>query len=243
MTSDDTAPNWVWAWRGIAHLASVHSLVLMGAQVGFAALCRDFGVTLGEAVVLTLFVWALPSQVTYIGLAAAGVSFIPIALAVSLSALRFLPMAMTLTPMVRAPGTSKLALYGVVSFVTITSWVFAVAHVPSVPRERRVAFFGAFSLGLAVVNAVIVVIAYVAVATVPPVISMLLTFLIPVYFLLALTAAVKEVTDGLALMAGMLGLPLAAMFAGELDVLVAGVLGGTLAYVAGRVWRQRKGRT
>lgn len=213
-------------------------VVLMAAQVGFAALAREAGFSLVETLVLTLGVWALPSQVVFVGLVGAGASMPAVALAVALSAIRFMPMVMAWTPVVRTPATSRWLLLVMSWFVAITAWVFAMARLPDMDREARMPFFAGFAITLTIANAAIVAVAYRAIGAMPDLVAAGLVFLTPIYFMMALYSAARGPADILALASGLVLGPVFSVLTPSADLLLAGLLGGTFAYVVGRRTRR-----
>jgi len=228
------AKRLTWLGRGALHALALPVVVLMAAQVGFAALAREAGFSLIETLLLTVGVWALPSQVVFVGLVGSGASMAAVALAVALSAVRFMPMVMSWTPVVKTPTTPRWLLLLMSWFVAITAWVFAMAHLPAMDREARMPFFAGFAVTLTLANAAIVAVAYRAIGAMPDLIAAALVFLTPIYFLIALWSAARARTDYLALAAGLVLGPAFAVLTPAADLLLAGVVGGTLAYVVGR---------
>ena len=226
-----------WFLRGLAKVGSIPALVLMTAQIGFAALAREAGFTLWQTVCMTGLVWALPGQVVFVGSVASGASMATVVLAVSLSAVRFMPMVMAWTPVVRAPGTPRTLLYFLSWFVAVTAWVFAMTRLPHLPREARAPFFAGFGMGLTVINMGVVAASYVMIADLAPWLAAALMMLTPVYFLLALWSAGRAFSERLAMVVGLVLGPLFHFVTPRFDLLLAGFLGGTLAYFAGRAQR------
>jgi predicted branched-subunit amino acid permease len=229
----------VWYLRGARHLISIPALVLLASVAGFSALARDAGLSLGETVLITLGVWALPSQIVYIGMVGSGASLAAVMLAVSLSGARFLPMVMAWTPVVRGPGTPRALVLALSWFVAVTSWVFAMARLPGLPQAARLPFFAGFATGLAASSVLVIAVAHTLLGDVPGVVAAGLVFLTPVYFLLAMWGAARIAADRIALGAGLVLGPLFAVLVPEADILIAGVLGGTLAYGVHRARRRR----
>src|SRR5688500_9924202 len=92
----------IWMLRGRRGVVSVAAAILLTSVAGFGALCRESGLTLGEAVFMTAALWALPSQVVLVGAIASGASLPAAAIGVALSAIRFVPMIASWVPMVRS---------------------------------------------------------------------------------------------------------------------------------------------
>ena len=74
---------------------SVFVLVLLGNYVGIGALAYEFGFSLSWMLLSTLLVWAAPAQVILISTLNTA-TLIEVALAVTLSSVRFLPMVVAL---------------------------------------------------------------------------------------------------------------------------------------------------
>lgn len=240
MTDDRLPPADVARWflRGARNMISVPALVLLAAMVGFTALARDAGYSLAEAVFLTVTVWALPSQVVYIGMVGSGAALPAVVLAVALSGMRFLPMVVAWTPVVRGPRTSRATLVVLSAFVAVTAWVFAMSRLPDVPRPARVPFFAGFGLSLVAATAVVMTLAYELIGDLPGFPAAALVLLTPVYFLLALWGAARVAADRAALLAGLVLGPLFTVAVPEADILLAGLVGGTLAWAGQRTLRR-----
>src|SRR5437764_6283809 len=71
---------------------SVFVYVLIGTYVGIGALAHEFGFSFSWLLLSTTLVWAAPAQVILITAVGTGASLVEVAIAVSLSAVRFLPM-------------------------------------------------------------------------------------------------------------------------------------------------------
>ncbi|WP_108659758.1 AzlC family ABC transporter permease [Acuticoccus kandeliae] len=235
-SSDESSVHWqTWFWRGAGHLFSLPALVLVGAQIGFAALAREAGFSLVQSLILTLTVWALPSQVVFVGIVGAGASLPAVMLAVGLSAVRFMPMVMSWTPVVRTPQTPRWFLLFMSWFVAVTAWVFAMQHLPDLPRRGRMPFFAGFAICLTLMNTAVVGIGYTMLGAMPPVVAAMLVFLTPIYFLMALWGAARVKADRFALVAGLILGPVFSVLAPDIDLLASGLIGGTIAYGLGRL--------
>ncbi|PLX36838.1 MAG: AzlC family protein [Hyphomicrobiales bacterium] len=223
-----------WFLRGVLAAISAPAFILMAAFVGFAGLARESGYSLAETVVMTATIWALPSQVVLIGAMGAGASVLAAALAVSLSAVRLLPMIVAFVPVVRDENTPRWQLYGISHFVAITSWVFAMGKLPDVPRAVRMPYFSGFALSLTAVNTLVTAIAYVGIEHLPGLLAGALFFLMPLYFLISLWGAARNPMDKLAMAIGLVLGPIFFLIAPGFDLLWTGLVGGTIAYLIGR---------
>lgn len=243
MTEDmhDRAEAWRWFWRGVAQVATIPSLILMFAFVGFAGLCRDAGFTLAETVFMAGTIWALPANVVLVGAVLSKASIVTAALSVALSSIRLLPMAVAILPEMRTPRTRKLTLYLLSHFVAITAWVMALERFRVIPKTCRTAFFGGMGGTFLVVNLVLVAVTFEIADRLPPLLAAALIFITPLYFLFSLWGSARERESHLAMGIGLALTPVFHWLAPEMDILLTGITGGILAYGAG--WLARRGRT
>lgn len=223
-----------WFLAGMRGLFSLPAIILMISFVGFAAFALQSGVSRSEAMFMTATVWALPAKMILIGTMTSGANLLAIFLAVTLSSIRLMPMVASLVPEMRTSRTPTWLLLVLSHFVAITAWVFAMGSFKNVPREGRVAYFAGFGITLVVVNTLLVGICYGLVSSFPPVVAGLLFFLTPSYFIASIWATGRQSVVKVAFIVGAVSGPLLAVMMPGFDILVAGLGGGTLAYLFDR---------
>jgi predicted branched-subunit amino acid permease len=228
-------PAGKWILRGMRQVISAPALILVVAHLGFAGLAREAGVTWTQATFMVATIWALPANLILLGAVTAGLSLAATALAVALSSLRMMPMVIALLPDLRGPGTRRSTLLFLSHFVAVTAWVVALDRLPSVPRRHRTHFFGGFAITLTAVNTAAVAFAFNLMGQLPALATGALAFFTPVYFLTSLYGSAREFSGRLALLTGLLAIPLAHWLTPEFDILVAGVVGGVAAFLIGRL--------
>ena len=187
---------------------------------------------------MTATIWALPSMVVLIGAMTGGSSLAAAALAVGLSAVRLLPMTVAWVPVVRDRDTPRWQLFVLSHFVAVTAWVFAMAKLPDLPRSARIPFFAGFAATLSLANVAVTIAAYLMVERLPIPVAAALFLLTPIYFILSLWGASRQATDKAAMIAGLALGPVFFVLTPGLDLLWSGLVGGTLAYAAGRLARR-----
>ncbi|WP_416797908.1 AzlC family ABC transporter permease [Ciceribacter azotifigens] len=224
-----------WFRRGASGIFSLPALILMTSFVGFAAFALEAGISRGAAIFMTLMVWALPAKMILTGMLASGAHILAIIVAVSLSSIRMMPMVASLVPEIRTPRTPVWLLLFLSHFIAITAWVFTTQHIGTVPREHRTVYFAGFAITLTLTNTLLVGICYGLVETFPPMVAGVLFFLTPVYFVASIWATSRQPVLKLAFLIGVVGGPLLSMVVPGLDVLIAGLGGGTLAYLTDRL--------
>ncbi|MEM6615947.1 MAG: AzlC family ABC transporter permease [Pseudomonadota bacterium] len=229
-----------WIWQGVKGLLSGPAFILIVSFIGFGAYARDAGLTAFEAAFLTGTVWALPSQMVFIGSMAAGLSVTAAAIAVAFASVRFMPMTAALMPVLRGENTPRWVLLVLSHFVAITAWIISMQRLPSFSREARIPYFIGFACGLTFINIFVTIGGFYLAATVPVWVGAALFALAPIYFVFALWSAARTRVDALALVLGLVVGPIIISLDWEFDIVWAGLIGGTAAFAIGQVWKARE---
>jgi predicted branched-subunit amino acid permease len=219
---------------------SVFSLVLIGTYIGIGALSHDFGFSVVWMVASTLFVWAAPAQVILISTLGGGAAPIEAALAVTLSAVRLLPMVVALLPILKDERTRQWQLVLPAHLTAISMWVEALRLLPQVPRQHRVAWCNGIGIGFILVASSASVAGYYLASGLPLPLAAMLLFLTPMSFTISITRNSKLLVDRLAFVLGLVMGPLLTVAKVDLALMWTGLAGGTLAYAASRLWAARK---
>jgi predicted branched-subunit amino acid permease len=219
---------------------SVFAYVLFGTYIGIGALAYDFGFSLFWVCLSTILVWAGPAQVILISALGGGAALIEVAIAVGLSGVRLLPMVVSLLPMLKTEKTRQRDLILPAHFTAVSMWVESLRVAPQIEPKHRVAFCNGIGSGFGASALVATVIGYFLAARLPPLMSAALLLLTPLSFLISVVRNSRELVDRLALGFGLVIGPLLAYLNVDLDILWAGIGGGTLAYFGHRLresWR------
>jgi len=224
---------------GIRRAAGVPAIVLGASFVGFGALVQQTGLSIWHALFSTATGWAQPGQVALFELYGLGASIVVIAAAVTLTSVRLLPMAVTLMPLVRAPGTPRWLYYLAANWVAVTTWAFAMRDCPRMPVEQRLPYFMGFSCTLWGVSLVTTGLGFILAAAVPLPVTLGLVFINPIYFMLMTAADVRSRTRVLAAVLGAAGGPALYLLTPDWSLLLAGVGAGTLGFLLGGGFRRR----
>lgn len=235
----DGSPSRHWFLLGVRGIFTLPAAILMLSFVGFAAFTAEAGVPAGQVMFMTGMVWALPAKVILVGTMLSGAHVVTAFVAVSLSSVRLMPMVAALVPEIRTARTPTWLLLLLSHFVAITAWVFAMERVRDIPREGRVAFFAGFGITLTCANILLVGLVYGIVSEFPPILSGCLFFLTPVYFLTSIWISARHRVIYWALGIGLAAGALFHWIAPEFDILLAGIVGGTLAWGLERQLRLR----
>ena len=228
------------AWRGARDALSLPAWVVGCSLLGIGSLARDAGFPAGAAVISTLFIWATPAQAIFFVSVAAGASLPAVALAICLSSIRFLPMTLAILPLMRRPGQGIAAQIAAAHLVAITTWVEGLRRLPSIPVPERSPYFFGFALACIAVSSATTYVGYLLVGALPLALAAGLLFLPPVFFTVSLVGGARSLGDWAATFLGFALTPaFNALLGKDVDLLAAGLVGGTGAYVVDRLRRAR----
>src|SRR4051812_41029144 len=236
-TNPDAPLTTAWAFFGGMRAAalSVFTLVLVGSYVGIGALAHDYGFSLPWVLLSTTLMWAGPAQVILISALGTGAALFEVGLAVCLSAVRFLPMVVSLLPLIRGPETRSRDLLLPAHFTAASMWVESFRLLPPLPRERRIAFCNGLGLGFVLSGHIGGVIGFYLAAWLPVLLTAALLFLTPMSFLVSTARNSSTLINKLALAFGLVVSPLLTYFQVGLDLMWTGIIAGSLAYSIHRV--------
>ena len=228
------------AWKaGAAEAMGVPAAVLGAGYIGFGALAFDADFSLALTLFSTVTIWALPGQVALIELRELGTAAPALVLAVMLTSARFLPMAVTLLPLLRHPAYRPWHYYLAGHFVAMTGWAVAIRRCPMLPLEQRLPYFLGFTSTLWLACLLGTAAGYYASGSLSELATLGLVCLNPLYFILLLGGEVRQRQAVLALLCGAAAGPLMQLVTPQWGLLVAGVLGGTIAFGIDRLWRRK----
>jgi predicted branched-subunit amino acid permease len=230
------------ALRGMKDAISLPSITICLSLVGVGGLVRDIGYPMMAAVLSSALMWAGPAQVLLFGSIGAGAAFPAIAVAILFSSLRFMPMTISLVPLLNNPKRPLWHLLMAAHLISITNWVEGMRRLPDLPPEERYAYFCGFGTTVLMAGTIASGVGFYLIGAFPPALAAALLFTTPLFFSLNLIAAVKAWPDVLPILLAIALTPVATWLVGkDYDLVAAGLVGGTLAYLIEFYYRKRKG--
>jgi predicted branched-subunit amino acid permease len=217
---------------------SLPALVMAGSFLGFGALLASLGIDLRAGLASNLLIWALPGQVVFMDMWARGADVLVIALAVSVTAVRLLPMVVLVLVTARLPGARRWPEFLLAHFTAVTMWVMANQQIESIAMPRRLPWLLGLGLALMAGMMVFTSLGFVLADRLPPVLAAALVFFTPSFFLLSLVASARWRFDYIAIGLGAIIGPLATLWLPDFDLLLAGLVGGSAAFLLARPRRQ-----
>lgn len=211
------------------------------ALIGVGGLAKAAGFPPAAAFLSTLLIWAGPAQVLFFGSIAAKTALPAVAVSITLSSVRLMPMVLSILPMLRTERTSRRALFFATHFIAVTVWAESLRRLPDMERERRLPFFFGFAIACILMTAVFTQAGYYLTSALPTPLAVGVLFLTPVYFLSTLVRAARAPVDWFAFAFGLGLAPVTqAWVGGGFDLLALGLIGGVGAYACGRFVTARK---
>ena len=231
-----------WSLYGARQALMGPAFMVGFSLFGVGGLARAAEFPMAAAAASTLLIWAGPAQVIFFVGAATKMAWPLIALSVSLSSVRMLPMGIALLPLLRGQRTGLWPQLLAAHLISITVWVEGMRRAPLMERETRLPFFLGFAAACILLTTGTTVLGYLLIDEVPVPIAAGFLFLSPIYFVASLARNASEKADWMAIGAGIGLLPLANWALGPgFDLMAAGLFGGTLAWYFGHrhKWRGR----
>ncbi len=229
---------------GAREALGVPAAVLGAGFLGYGSLAADAGYPLLLTLAATFAIWALPGQLVLMEMQAAGAAWAATLMAVSLSAARFLPMTLTLMPVMRRGGNARSLWQFLLAaqLVSMTTWAMAIRRFEDADLEdleSRWQYFIGFSAVCIGSAAVCAIIGQLLIGALPPLARFGLALLTPLYFFVTLVGEARSKASITALICGAaVALALHATAPGW-SLLGAGLIGGTAAFLLQRAHARR----
>ncbi len=238
-TDEDVADyDWAGMAGGTRAAFSLPGLVMACSFTGFGALIHDVGFPLLAGVATIPLIWALPGQVLFVTMWQSGVALLLIAAAVSLTAVRLMPMTIGVLAQVRLRKAKRWPEFLLGHFTAVTVWVMSLTSLHDVSAPRQLPWLVGLGTALMAMMMLVVPAGYYLADSLPPALAAAMVFFTPAFFLLSLLSGAIWRFDYAAILLGCVLLPIARYYAPDFDLLIAGLGGGTLAFVCLRPRRK-----
>ncbi len=224
--------------KGAKDAFGAPAAILFAGMLGFGAMGQANGLDIWVTSATSFFMFALPGQVVLVEMLVLSASGVTIAVAVSLTATRFFTMCLTLFPQFPEKQRSSF-YYLVVHFVAMTAWAVSMRDFPKMKPEDRLSYFTGFAFVCWAVSTPATVLGYMLAGQVPSYINLGLVFINPLFFLLTFTEVKPRANRIAILLGGPIGL-LSYLWFPNYSLLIAGLFGGTIAYMVDKHFRNRQ---
>ncbi|WP_296714320.1 AzlC family ABC transporter permease [Rhodoblastus sp.] len=237
------APGFDWSWRwfleGVRQALTGPAFYVSISLMGVGSLARAAGFPVGAAVLSTILVWAGPGQLLFFGAVIAKTAPPAIALAVSLSSVRLLPMCLSVLPMLREKRTPLSVLLAASHFIAVTVWAESLRRLPDIERPARLPFFFGLAATCMALTALSTALGYWLMGSLPAPLGAGMMMLSPIYFLATTARSARSGADWLAMLFGAVLAPVMVTFVGGgFDLPALALVGGGGAWFAGYLARR-----
>ncbi|MBH63025.1 MAG: branched-chain amino acid permease [Alphaproteobacteria bacterium] len=215
-------------------------IVLLASMTAFGSLARDSGLSIEIAVVSTLGIWALPGQIVFAELHAAGSEAVALILAVSLANARFFPMVMSILPLMRGDDGRTTWLYLYAQLLSAQTWAYCRRVFPRLPVHARCSYFLAFALSILGISVSATALGYVLTGTLPRPLALSLVLINPIFMLLLLADS-RSHSVIFALVAGVVIGPAMHLVAPNWGLLMTGILAGSIGFAINQILVAKRG--
>lgn len=231
---DVTIPSATGALPGLREALGAPAVAMAATFLAFGATVQEAGLSPGWALLACWGIYGMPGQLVLVQAAttgwAGGVGAAVMG-AVAVNA-RFLPMAVSLTPVLAA--RERRHLLPAVPFIAVTPWAAAMRALPMVERPARLSWFLGFGLTSWVVAGAASLSGYHVAGMMGPEARAALLFVNPLYYALLLAADLDRPAPRRAVLCGAAAASLVLVLPASMALLAAGLVGGTLAFMIGR---------
>lgn len=219
--------------KALTDSISLPAFILFFTMMGFGSFARSAGFGWDMVAASVIFIWGLPGQLAMAELTATGQPLLAIIFACSLANARFLPMTVAFLPQVRRSddGLGKLALLA--QLLSINSWAMCMREFPRIAHHQRQRYYVGFALSILIAALLGALIGYHGSGWLPEPLILGLVFSSPLFFALVLSG-VPTISHRVAMLAGCALIPLMHHWLPSVDLLLTGLIGGTLAWLFGR---------
>ena len=220
-------------YKGLKSLVGLRSpaLALACSFIALGALFKQSGFSLPQSLASSFFTYALPGQLIMTESFLIGASIINIFLSVWLVNFRLYPMTVALVPVLKHKSQPRWKYYLSCHFIAVSSWLIVKSEYKKISKKFRIDFWigiGSGTLSAAVFSTYL---GYTVSDYLNQDMMIGLAMVNPVYFLCMMVGAMDDIKTRIAILSGIILGPLFYLLSPEWSILMAGAIGGTLAFL------------
>jgi len=215
---------------------SLPAFILLFTMMGFGSLARGAGFGADMAAIATLFIWGLPGQLAMVELTSTGQEIFAIIFACSLANARFLPMVVSFVPAMSRGRSNLLGKSLDAQLLSINSWAMCLREFPHIDSRFRHRYYVTFASCILMAAMIGTLFGYHGAVLLPAAVVLGLIFVSPLFFALVLSA-VPGCAQRLSMVLGCATIPVANFLFPSVDLLITGLVGGSLGFAAGKLWK------
>ena len=209
------------------------AIALTCCFIAIGSLFKNLGFNIQESIFSTMLTYALPGSLVMAESMLIGASLFNIFLAVWFVNARLYPMTVSLFPLMMHKSQPKWKYYFSCHFIAVSAWLIMRSNYKQVPKKHRIDYW--IGIGSATIS-VSVLGTYIGFSFSDYFnkdMMIGLAILNPVYFLCMMVGASKTIQITLSIALGIILGPVIYLFSPEWSILLAGIIGGSIAYLIG----------
>lgn len=225
---------------GAREATGLPAAAMTAGFIGYGSLASDAGIPFSITALATVLLWALPGQLVMVEMIAVKATLLIAFFAVMMSAVRLLPMSLTISPLMRVPDAGwrgRLREYAAAHFIATTAWALGMRDFPALPAAQRAPWMLGFGTVCTVVAVACCAFGYYGAAGLPRELRIGLVFITPVYFVILLAGDLRSRALAFSLACGAVAGPAFYTLSPEWSVVLSGVVGGTVAFLLHKMFR------
>jgi predicted branched-subunit amino acid permease len=209
------------------------AIALTCCFIAIGVLFKNLGFNIQESIFSTMLTYALPGSLVMAESMLIGASLFNIFLAVWFVNARLYPMTVSLFPLMMHKSQPKWKYYFSCHFIAVSAWLIMRSNYKQIPKKHRIDYW--IGIGSATVSASILgtYIGFSFSDYFNKDMMIGLAILNPIYFLCMMVGASKTIQITLSVALGIILGPVIYLYSPEWSILLAGVIGGTIAYLIG----------
>ena len=219
--------------QGLKSLISIRSpaLALACSFIALGTLFKQAGFNLQQSLASSFFTYALPGQLVMTESFLIGASTINIFLSVWLVNFRLYPMTVALVPVLKHKSQPRWKYYLSCHFIAVSSWLIVKDEYKKIDKKFRIDFWMGIGSGTLAAAVFSTYLGYTVSDYLNQSMMIGLAMVNPVYFLCMMIGAMADVKTRIAIISGLILGPLFYLVSPEWSILLAGGIGGTLAFL------------
>lgn len=224
--------------KALLDALSLPAFILLFTMMGFGSLAHGAGFSAEMAAFASLLIWGLPGQLAMVELTATGQGIIAIVFACSLANARFLPMVVSFVPAMSRGRSNLPGMLLDAQLLSINSWAVCLREFPGIEPEFRHRYYVTFAGSILAAAVTGTLLGYHGAVLLPVALVLGLIFVSPLFFALVL-AAVPGRAERFSMVLGCATILITHSLFPSVDLLVTGIVGGSLGFAADNYWKTR----
>jgi len=225
--------NRKYFFKGLKSLINLRSpaIALSCSFVALGALMHNAGFNLQQSAASSFFIYALPGQLVMTESFLVGASLINIFLSVWLVNFRLYPMSVALVPILKHKSQPRWKYYLSCHMIAVSSWLIMKDSYKKIDKKYRLDFW--FGIGCGTLSAAVIstLLGYSISDYLTKEMMIGLAIVNPVYFLCMMIGAMNNLKIIVAVISGALLGPILYLITPEWSILIAGIVGGSIAFL------------